>query len=99
MFTIVTGEDSSLESEMSREIRGRSFMSGGLYGKRAIPISGGLYGKRVPMSGGLYGKRRLSLLLQQQQHQNKQRSAEAPVAFSGGIYGKRGIAYSGGLYG
>lgn len=69
--------------------------------KRAIPMSGGIYGKRsvplteeeyefkrssIPFSGGIYGKRSMN------------------IPFSGGIYGKRSIALrslpiSGGIYG
>ncbi|VDN52524.1 unnamed protein product [Dracunculus medinensis] len=55
--------------------------------KKALPFSGGIYGKRqvhVPFSGGLYGKRKADSF-------GSKKSQMIP--FSGGFYGKRAMLY------
>lgn len=71
---------SDLLNQITDELIARKEISENSNQKRAIPYSGGIYGKRsdsslaykrakIPFSGGIYGKR--------------------AIPFSGGIYGKR----------
>lgn len=98
---IFLAEDDALDDLLSKIQVKRGFHMSVTDDKRAIPMSGGIYGKRsvplteeeydmkrasIPFSGGIYGKRAMN------------------IPFSGGIYGKRSIALrslpiSGGIYG
>ncbi|CAD6188057.1 unnamed protein product [Caenorhabditis auriculariae] len=76
VFLVRIPVDFSEDSQFNDEL------SSGSLQKKAIPFSGGMYGKRslVPFSGGMYGKR-------SQEGFFAQRRAVLP--FSGGMYGKR----------
>lgn len=90
-------EPESEESDEYQEVKRALPMSGSIYGKRGIPLSGGLYGKRwlnMPTSGS-HGYRWIPASKSSSTHEVLARA----VPMSGGMYGKRGVPYSGGLYG
>ena len=71
--------------------------------KRGIPISLTSDKRAIPMSGGIYGKRSLSSFFGIDDSTNGEIETvkRAALPFSGGIYGKRAmnIPFSGGIYG
>uniref|UniRef100_A0A914Q6Z9 Uncharacterized protein n=1 Tax=Panagrolaimus davidi TaxID=227884 RepID=A0A914Q6Z9_9BILA len=72
--------------------------------KRGIPISLTNDKRAIPMSGGIYGKRSLSSFFGINDNGDSgeiETVKRAALPFSGGIYGKRAmnIPFSGGIYG
>lgn len=72
--------------------------------KRGIPISLTNDKRAIPMSGGIYGKRSLSSFFGINDNGDSgeiETVKRAALSFSGGIYGKRAmnIPFSGGIYG
>jgi hypothetical protein len=65
-----------------------------LFTTRAIPLSGGMYGKRggrvqvqVPVSGGVYGRKRAIPFVSFADEMAKRYHAKKVIPYSGGVYG------------
>jgi len=65
-----------------------------LFDSRAIPLSGGMYGKRarvqvvqIPWSGGVYGRKRAVPFVSFADEMAKRYHAKKVVPYSGGVYG------------